>query len=154
LINDVVDLNVKKNLSLLAFVVFWYLILRLISGHINEKVAVVLFLYGGFISAFCFLTFASFFRASNLVRCALLFLTFLALCFQGGCFMVLGGIGTATGGSDTGADKMMIPVGLGFLVAFVWGLLLLIFLPAKEVETLPKRFERKQNPPNESDDKK
>lgn len=143
----------KKNLSLLAFVAFWCLVFLFISGHINEKFAMVLFLYGGFISAFCFLTFASFFRDSNLVRCALLFLTFLALLFQGGCFMVLGGIGTATGGSDIGADKMMIPVVLGFLVAFVWGILLLIFLPAREVESSPKKCEEKQNPSNRTDNK-
>jgi hypothetical protein len=144
----------KKNLSLLAFVAFWCLVVLLISGHINEKVATVLFLYGGFISAFCFLTVASFFRDSNLIRCALLFLTFLALLFQGGCFMVLGGIGTATGGSDIGAEKMMIPVVLGFLVAFVWGFLLLIFLPAKEVESPQKRFEGNQNAANKADNKK
>jgi hypothetical protein len=141
----------KRNLSLLVFVAFWCLVILLISGHINDKAAMVLFLYGGFISALCFLIIASFFRDSNLVRCALLFLAFLALLFQGGCFMVLGGIGTATGGSDVGADRMMIPVLLGFLVAFVWSFLLFIFLPAKKVESPPKAFEVKLNPSSKAD---
>lgn len=71
-------------------------------------------------------------------------LAFLALIFQGGCFMMLGGIGTATGGNDVGAEKMMIPVGLGFLVAFAWCFILVVFLPVKEDEDQLKKSDQKQ----------
>jgi hypothetical protein len=91
----------------------------------------MIILYVGFILAFCLFALASFVRKSNLIRCILFGLAFLALIFQGGCFMILGGIGTATGGNDVGAEKMMIPVGLGFLIAFAWCFILVILLPVR-----------------------
>lgn len=92
----------------------------------NETIFIYGFVYGGFIAALVFLLIATFIRKLNWVRRLLLVLTFLALVYQGGCFMVLGGIGTATGGSDIGAHKMMVSVAVAVIIAFVWSYALVV----------------------------
>lgn len=91
-------------------------------------------MYLGFVLALCFFVFASFARRSDLIRCIWLIVAFLALFCQGGCFMVLGGIGTATGGSDVGADKMMVPVKWAFVIGIAWCLVLIFFMLRKKDE--------------------
>jgi hypothetical protein len=109
-------------------------------------------MYSGFFIAFCFFVFASFVRRSDLIRCLLLIVAFAALFCQGGCFMVLGGIGTATGGSNVGADKMMIPVKWAFIIAFAWSLVVIYFMLLKKDKNKSQNSGRSKNPSeNESD---
>jgi len=103
----------------------------------------------GFIFAFCFLVFATVTRKSDIIRAIWLVLAFLALVGQGGCFMVLGGIGTATGGSDVAADKMMIPVKWAFAIAFAWCLVLVFLIPLKEDKNKSHNSDKSKNPSDE-----
>jgi hypothetical protein len=104
-------------------------------------------MYVGFFIAFCFLVFATVTRKSDIIRAILLVLAFLALVGQGGCFMVLGGIGTATGGSDIGADKMMVPVKWAFIIAFAWCLFLIFLIPLKENNSKSRNSDPSKNIP-------
>jgi hypothetical protein len=91
----------------------------------NETLYIDAVLYGWFAIAFIFFLFATFVRDRDRVRAICLICAFLALVCQAGCFKILGGIGTATGGSDEGADKMMTPVWVAFVLAFIWCFLLI-----------------------------
>lgn len=102
-------------------------------------------MYAGFFIAFFIFVFASFVRRSDLLRCLLLVVGFLTLLCQGGCFMVLGGIGTATGGSDVGAARMMIPVKWAFIIAFAWSFVLIYFMLLKKDKEQPKKSDQKQD---------
>jgi hypothetical protein len=109
-------------------------------------------MYAGFFIAFFIFVFASFVRRSDLLRCLLLVVGFLTLLCQGGCFMVLGGIGTATGGSNVGADRMMIPVKWAIIIAFAWSLVLIYFMALKKDKNESQNSGQGKNPPeNESD---
>lgn len=126
----------EKIASGAAVVVFWAVLLLFVFCHANsyisERVYIFSILYIGFVLAFCFLLFASFIRKSNLARWTLLVLAFFGLLCQGGCYIVLGGIGTATGGSSNAADKMMQPVAGAFLIALIWSFVLVFCFPIKE----------------------
>ena len=135
-------MNRKFAIAIVALALYFAFLCWL--SHEGEKAETTIILYMGFTLAFGLFALASFVRKSNLIRCILFGLAFLALIFQGGCFMMLGGIGTATGGNDVGAEKMMIPVGLGFLVAFAWCFILVVFLPVKEDEDQLKKSDQKQ----------
>ena len=100
----------------------------------NESVAIYVLNYGGLFVAFFCLLFATINRKARIFRWLCFIGAFLALIFEGGCLEVLGGIGTATGGSDVGAAKMMVPVELAFFIALTWCLLLICLMPIKKDE--------------------
>ncbi|HTV41406.1 MAG TPA: hypothetical protein VMF08_12565 [Candidatus Sulfotelmatobacter sp.] len=119
----------------------------------NETIFIDCFFYGGFMAAFIFLLFATFVRRLNRLRRLWLIFAFLALTYQGGCYMVLGGIGTATGGNDVDANKMMDPVGVAFVIAIVWWVILSVFVPIKKDENKSQSPDQNKSLPDSASDK-
>jgi hypothetical protein len=98
-----------------------------------DKHTIFLLFYGGFVATFACLLLATFIRHSNGARIVCFIVAFCGLIYEGGCFATANGVGKAFGGGDD--REMQIIFGyieLAFVVAVLWIILLVVFLPVKK----------------------
>jgi hypothetical protein len=90
----------------------------------GELIVLALLYGGGMISAAFFMVIATFWRRRMATLVIFVALSFISLLAQAGCWKTAAGIGRATGGSGGDDSAVLGIVGIGFVVCFVWSLLL------------------------------
>lgn len=116
----------------------------------SEQNSINCLLYGGFGVAFFCLLLATIARKIRVFKWLCFIGAFLGLVYEGGCMMVLGGIGTATGGSSDATAKMMAPVWLAFFIASAW-CVVLVFLDACDKNKSESRNSRQNDSLSDSE---